>query len=71
MTRSSKAPSEKALARRAVVKGAALGLIAGTLTDTLPANAAAESGEIWSSEYWAKKDGISLYIYRKRLVLRA
>ena len=22
---------------------------------------------VWSSEYWAKKDGISLYIYRKRL----
>jgi pimeloyl-ACP methyl ester carboxylesterase len=58
------------LARRALIKGVGLGLVAGTLTDTLPAQGAvgatAESGEIWSGEYWAKKGDIPLWIYRKR-----
>ena len=47
------------LARRAVIKGAGFGLVAGGLAGALPAEstiaATAEGGEIWSSEYWAKK----------------
>src|SRR4051794_31870351 len=59
------------LGRRAVIKGAGLGLMAGTLAETLPAQsataAAGEGGEIWSSEYWAKKGDVPLWMYRKRL----
>src|SRR3981081_3925369 len=58
------------LARRAVIKGAGLGLVAGTLADAMPtqgASAAGSEGEIWSSEYWAKKGDIPLWMYRKRL----
>src|SRR3984957_7442120 len=59
---------ENTLARRTVIKGAGLGLIAGTLADTLPAQEArAAEGEIWSSEYWAKKGDIPLWMFRKRL----
>src|ERR1035437_5224392 len=59
------------LARRAVIKGAGLGLVAGGLAGALPAQiavaATAEGGEIWSSEYWAKKGDVPLWMYRKRL----
>jgi pimeloyl-ACP methyl ester carboxylesterase len=58
------------LARRAVIKGAGLGLVAGTLADAISAQGAhaeAPQGEIWSSEYWAKKGDIPLWMYRKRL----
>ena len=56
------------LARRALIKGAGLGLVAGGLATTLPASgAAAAEGEIWSSEYWAKKGDIPLWMFRKRL----
>jgi alpha-beta hydrolase superfamily lysophospholipase len=56
------------LARRAVIKGAGLGLAAGALATTLPASgAAAAEGEIWSSEYWAKKGDIPLWMFRKRV----
>jgi len=58
------------LPRRAVIKGAGLGLVAGTLAGaTSPQDARAETpeGEIWSSEYWAKKGDIPLWMYRKRL----
>ena len=62
---------ERPLARRAVIKGAGLGLIAGGLTDALPTQSAvaatAEGDEIWSSEYWARKGDIPLWMYRKRL----
>src|SRR5258707_15663436 len=62
---------DRPLARRAVIKGAGLGLIAGGLADALPtqsaAAATAEGDEIWSSEYWAKKGDIPLWMYRKRL----
>jgi pimeloyl-ACP methyl ester carboxylesterase len=56
------------LARRTVLKGASLvggslGLVAGPVA----ASAVAAEGEIWSSEYWAKKGDIPLWIYRKRL----
>src|SRR3979409_1462982 len=58
------------LARRAVLKGAGLGLVAGTLAGAMPtqgASAAGSEGKIWSSEYWAKKGDIPLWMYRKRL----
>jgi pimeloyl-ACP methyl ester carboxylesterase len=57
------------LARRAVIKGTGLGLVAGGLASTLPLQnaAAAEGGEIWSSEYWTKKGDVPLWMFRKRL----
>ena len=57
------------LARRAVIKGTGLGLVAGGLASTLPAQSAsaAEGGEIWSSEYWTKKGDIPLWMFRKRV----
>jgi len=59
------------LARRTVIKGAGLGLVAGALAEspaTQRAHAAtSEGGEIWSSEYWAKKGDIPLWMFRKRL----
>jgi pimeloyl-ACP methyl ester carboxylesterase len=57
------------LARRAVIKGAGLGVVAGGLASTLPLQnaAAAEGGEIWSSEYWTKKGDVPLWMFRKRL----
>ncbi len=58
----------KLLARRAVIKGAGLGIVAGGLTGTLPVQtAAAAEGEIWSSEYWTKKGDVPLWMFRKRL----
>jgi pimeloyl-ACP methyl ester carboxylesterase len=62
---------DRFLGRRAVIRGAGLGLVAGTLAEALPsqgAGAATGAGdEIWSSEYWAKKGDIPLWMYRKRL----
>jgi pimeloyl-ACP methyl ester carboxylesterase len=62
---------DQLLARRTIIKSAGLGLVAGGIAGALPApNAVAattEGGEIWSSEYWAKKGDIPLWIYRKRL----
>src|SRR5258705_1836469 len=62
---------DRPLARRAVIKGAGLGLVAGGLADVLPTRSAvaatAQGDEIWSSEYWAKKGDIPLWMYRKRL----
>ncbi len=62
---------DRPLARRAVIKGAGLGLLAGGLANTLSTQSAvaatAEGDEIWSSEYWARKGDIPLWMYRKRL----
>jgi alpha-beta hydrolase superfamily lysophospholipase len=68
------------LARRTVLKGtglvgaglglvgAGLGLVAAPLAiSATGASAAVGEGEIWSSEYWAKKGDIPLWMYRKRL----
>jgi pimeloyl-ACP methyl ester carboxylesterase len=60
----------QSLGRRAVIKGAGLGLVAGGISAALPAQnaaAAAEGGEIWSSEYWTKKGDVPLWMFRKRL----
>src|SRR3954466_113939 len=62
---------ERFLGRRAVIRGAGFGLVAGTLAEVLPSQgavaAAGEGEEIWNSEYWAKKGDIPLWMYRKRL----
>jgi pimeloyl-ACP methyl ester carboxylesterase len=58
----------KLLVRRAVIKGAGLGVVAGGLASTLPVQtAAAAEGEIWSSEYWTKKGDVPLWMFRKRV----
>src|SRR3984885_7474087 len=52
------------------MKGAGLGLVAGGLAATLPAqtaSAATEGGEIWSTEYWTKKGDVPLWMFRKRI----
>jgi pimeloyl-ACP methyl ester carboxylesterase len=58
------------LPRRAVIKGAGLGLVAGGL-GALPVRdavaATVDVTEIWSIEYWAKKGDVPLWMYRKRL----
>jgi pimeloyl-ACP methyl ester carboxylesterase len=59
----------KLLGRRAVIKGAGLGIVASGLAGTLPVQTAvaAEGGEIWSSEYWTKKGDVPLWMFRKRV----
>ena len=64
---------DRPLARRSLIKGAGLGLgagIVGALAGATAQNAVAatgEGGEIWSSEYWAKKGEVQLWMYRKRV----
>src|SRR6202047_3291498 len=61
---------DRPLARRTVIKGAGLGLVAGTLADTISAQSAhadIPGSEIWSGEYWAKKGDVPLWMYRKRV----
>jgi pimeloyl-ACP methyl ester carboxylesterase len=61
------------LARRTVIKGAGLGLGAGVVAGLGGASAQSpgvrpsESTQIWSSEYWAKKGDVPLWMFRKRL----
>jgi pimeloyl-ACP methyl ester carboxylesterase len=62
------------LARRAVIRGAGLGLgagvvagLAGPASAQSPGAAPSQGGEIWSSEYWAKKGDVPLWMFRKRL----
>jgi pimeloyl-ACP methyl ester carboxylesterase len=58
----------QSIGRRGLIKGAGLGLVAGGLAASLPAqNAAATEGEIWSNEYWAKKGDVPLWMFRKRV----
>ena len=68
-------PIDQPVGRRAVIKGAGLGVGAG-LVSAVAANvttalAAGEpdptKGEVWSSEYWAKKGDVPLYMFRKRV----
>jgi pimeloyl-ACP methyl ester carboxylesterase len=62
---------DRPLARRSLIKGAGLGLVAGGMADALLAHnadaAPAEGSEIWSQEYWTKKGDIPLWMFRKRL----
>jgi pimeloyl-ACP methyl ester carboxylesterase len=62
--------TNQSLGRRALIKGAGLGLVAGGVSAALAtqsAAAATQSSEIWSSEYWAKKGDVPLWMFRKRL----
>src|ERR1700749_2914601 len=70
------AKPENPLARRTVIKGAGLGLIAGAMAPALPVKAEDkvqekteenDGSEIWHGEYWAKKGDVPLWMYRKRL----
>jgi pimeloyl-ACP methyl ester carboxylesterase len=55
--------------RRNLLKLAGLGLATGPIAQLAPRNAAAQPapGNLWTAEYWAKKGGASLYMFRKRL----
>src|SRR5262245_41874622 len=73
MTESS-LPLDHALARRAILKGASLGVGAGLVSafaaqaQTSGAGTAqASDGAIWSAEYWAKKGDVALNLWRKRV----
>ena len=55
--------SDDSLSRRALIKGAGLGL--GAVVAAAPASAQPAKG-IWSAEYRANKGTVSLYLYRKR-----
>src|SRR3954468_2266374 len=56
------------VARRTVIKGAGVALAAVAAATTQGTSAErSEAGEIWSSEYWAKKGDVPLWMYRKRL----
>lgn len=58
------AKPDHSLPRRTLIKGA--GILGAALA--LPAaNAADQPAEIWSSEYWAKKGDVPLWMYRKRV----
>ena len=57
---------DQALPRRTLIKGA--GVLGAALAGAVPqASAADQPADIWSSEYWAKKGDIPLWMYRKRL----
>src|SRR5215472_16384997 len=73
MTESS-LPPDHALARRAILKGASLGVGAGLVSafaaqaqTSAVGTAQAGDGAIWSTEYWAKKGDVALNLWRKRV----
>jgi pimeloyl-ACP methyl ester carboxylesterase len=60
------------VARRTIIKNAGLGIGAGLASGIASAHAqgsaaAAAPAEIWSSEYWATKGDVKLYVFRKRI----
>ena len=63
------------MARRTVLVGAGLGIGAGLMAGTSPAqaakkkngNAASAAGDVWSAEYWANKGDVKLNLWRKRI----
>ena len=64
--------TEPTIARRTIIKGAGLGLGAGLVSTLARAQettgaAAQTAGEIWSSEYSAKKGDVTLSLWRKRI----
>jgi pimeloyl-ACP methyl ester carboxylesterase len=66
---------DRPLARRALIKGTGLGLVAAGMADVPPAHSAegaheaaqSEGSEIWSKAYWAKKGDVPLWMFRKRV----
>ena len=67
MSHSNESLVNQSLGRRTLIKSAALGLAAGNLSALPVQSASAAEGEIWSSEYWAKKGDVPLWMFRKRL----
>jgi pimeloyl-ACP methyl ester carboxylesterase len=63
--------SQVELPRRNLIKGAGLALLAGSIGEATASQSAAaaddKAPEIWSSEYWAKKGDVPLWMFRKRL----
>jgi alpha-beta hydrolase superfamily lysophospholipase len=63
--------TNRGMARRTILKTAGIGIGAGLLSGIAPVRAqdaaAAATGEIWSSEYWAQKGNTRLNLWRKRL----
>src|SRR5947209_5325633 len=55
------------LARRAVLGAIGVGGLAAAMPAQAASAIATEGGEIWSSEYWAKKGDIPLWMFRKRI----
>ena len=58
-------PSRRSLIKKAGIASAGVGLFSSLSSSELNARAAA--APIWSSEYWAKKGAVPLYLYRKRV----
>jgi len=58
--------SDGFMPRRTLLQGAGAGLLAG-LSGVAHAQAGAPVGDIWSKEYWAKKGGVRLNLWRKRV----
>jgi alpha-beta hydrolase superfamily lysophospholipase len=59
--------SNESVSRRKIVAGAGIALGSTLLPELAAAPPADSSAKIWSSDYWAKKGDVSLYIFRKRL----
>ena len=68
-------PTDPALARRTILKGAGLGVGAGLMSGIASGQAqttgagAAQAGDapVWSAEYWANKGDVKLNLWRKRV----
>jgi pimeloyl-ACP methyl ester carboxylesterase len=60
---------DRSLPRRAVLQGAGIGIGAGLLSFSTAAQAQTVPAgeEIWHQDYWAKKDDVKLYLWRKRI----
>lgn len=60
---------DRAVPRRAMLKGAGISLAVGLLSDIEAGAAESEpaAAPIWSAEYWAQKGSVRLYLFRKRM----
>jgi pimeloyl-ACP methyl ester carboxylesterase len=61
---------DRSMPRRAVLQSAGAGISAGLLggfVGSAHAQPSPVSGDIWSKDYWAKKGGVKLYLWRKRI----
>src|SRR3974390_870707 len=54
------------LSRRALVKGAGLGIGAGLVAGIAEQASAEPTAAIWSAEYWSQKGDVKLNVWRKR-----
>jgi pimeloyl-ACP methyl ester carboxylesterase len=59
--------SDHLMPRRGLIKAAGASIAGAVLANARPVAAADQSAEIWSSEYWARKGDVPLWMYRKRL----